>query len=234
MLLSLLLAAMVMAGAPSSPPASVAQTAVVAGQNKVAKEQQEKGHDTALPEKPVVTNHRIFVDGKEINYTATAGQLPITDKTGKTEAHIFFIAYTAGNRAPGARRPLLFLFNGGPGASAVWLHLGAVGPRRVRMLPDGSMPPPPFQLEDNEFTWLDKADLVFIDPVGTGYSRAVKPELTKKFTSVQGDIDSVGRFIRLYLTRYERWNSPLFLVGRATVPSALRDYPNIWLNMALP
>jgi carboxypeptidase C (cathepsin A) len=83
------------------------------------------------------------------------------------------------------------------------------------MLADGSMPPSPYVLADNEFTWLDKADLVFIDPVGTGYSRAVKPDLTKKFTSVQGDIDSVGKFIRLYLTRYERWSSPLFLVGES-------------------
>lgn len=129
--------------------------------------------------------------------------------------HRFFISYTLNDSSPSSRRPLLFVFNGGPGASSVWLHIGAIGPKRVQMLADGGMPSPPYRLVVNEFTWLDEADLVFIDPVGTGYSRAVKPDLTKKFTSVQGDIDSVGRFIRLYLTRYTRWSSPLFLVGES-------------------
>jgi carboxypeptidase C (cathepsin A) len=214
-LLSILLAATLTAGAPHPLPAPAAQAVVIADEDKAGEKQPERGCEEAVPEKPVVTGHSILVGGKEIHYTATAGQLPIMDVAGKTEAHIFFIAYTVDNPAHGKRRPLLFLFNGGPGASAVWLHMGAAGPRRVRMLADGGMPPPPYRLEDNESTWLDEADLVFIDPVGTGYSRAVTPELTKKFTSVQGDIDSVGRFIRLYLTRYERWSSPLFLVGES-------------------
>ncbi len=93
--------------------------------------------------------------------------------------------------------------------------MGAIGPRRVKMLPDGSMPPPPFELIDNQQTWLDQTDLVFIDPVGTGYSRAAKKEYGKKFLGVKGDISSVGEFIRLYLTRYQRWTSPLFLVGES-------------------
>ncbi|MGH7743179.1 MAG: S10 family peptidase, partial [Candidatus Eiseniibacteriota bacterium] len=97
----------------------------------------------------------------------------------------------------------------------VWLHLGAIGPRRVKMMPDGMMPSPPYELVDNAYTWLDQTDLVFIDPVGTGYSRASKPELGPKFWGVQGDLESVGEFIRLYLTRYERWTSPLFLVGES-------------------
>jgi carboxypeptidase C (cathepsin A) len=218
-LLPILLAAALATGAPHPhphpQPTPAAQTAGIAAQDNAGEKQPEKGCDEAVPDKPVVTRHSIIVGGKEIQYTATAGQLPITDDAGKTEAHIFFIAYRADKPAPGNRRPLLFLFNGGPGASAVWLHMGAAGPRRVRMLADGSMPPPPYRLEDNESTWLDEADLVFIDPVGTGYSRAVTPELTKKFTSVQGDIDSVGRFISLYLTRYERWSSPIFLVGES-------------------
>jgi carboxypeptidase C (cathepsin A) len=215
LLLSILLATTLLAGTPHPLPASTPETKVVANQDKAGEKKLEEGREAVCPEKPVVTKHRVFIRGKAINYTATTGQLPIMDDTGKIEAHIFFIAYTAGNPGPGNRRPLLFLFNGGPGASAVWLHLGAAGPRRVRMLADGSMPPPPYQLVDNAFSWLDNADLVFIDPVGTGYSRAVKPELTKKFASVRGDIDSVGRFIRLYLTRYERWSSPLFLVGES-------------------
>ena len=109
----------------------------------------------------------------------------------------------------------MFSFNGGPGSASVWLHLGAIGPRRVKMQPDGDMPPPPFELIDNQQTWLDQTDLVFIDPVGTGYSRATKKEFAKKFFGVKGDIASVGEFIRLYLSRYERWTSPLFLVGES-------------------
>jgi len=110
---------------------------------------------------------------------------------------------------------LMFSFNGGPGSASVWLHMGALGPRRVRMLDDGFMPPPPYVLEDNEQTWLTETDLVFIDPVGTGYSRATKPEFAQKFFGLQGDLESVGEFIRMYLGRFERWNAPLFLVGES-------------------
>ena len=153
--------------------------------------------------------------------------MPIKNREGETEARIFFMAYTldeAGNRA---RRPLTFSFNGGPGSASVWLHLGAIGPKRVRMNPDGSMPAPPFELVDNEQTWLNQSDLVFIDPVGTGYSRAARPDLAAKFFGLSGDIESVGEFIRMYLTRYERWTSPLFLAGESygtTRASALSGY----------
>jgi carboxypeptidase C (cathepsin A) len=164
---------------------------------------------------PVVTHHEIHVGGKTLRYTATAGMMPLKNvDTGEVEAHIFYIAYTLdGQQAE--HRPLTFSFNGGPGSASVWLHLGAIGPKRVPMQPDGMMPPPPFRLIDNEYTWLDQTDLVFIDPVGTGYSRAVKRDQTKKFLGLRGDIESVGEFIRLYLGRYERWASPLFLVGES-------------------
>jgi carboxypeptidase C (cathepsin A) len=109
----------------------------------------------------------------------------------------------------------MFSFNGGPGSSSVWLHLGALGPRRVKMEDEGWLPASPYALVDNEATWLDAADLVFIDPVGTGFSRAATAELGRKFWSLRGDIESVGQFIRLYLTRYERWASPLFVVGES-------------------
>ena len=149
-----------------------------------------------------------------MHYTATTGYMPIRNEEGtEVEADIFFMAYTLDNPAP--KRPLMSSFNGGPGSASIWLHLGAIGPRRVKMLPDGGMPQPPFELIDNEDTWLDQTDLVFIDPVGTGYSRATKKDLAKKFFSVRGDISSVGEFIRLYLSRYQRWNSPLFLVGES-------------------
>jgi len=163
----------------------------------------------------VVTHHEITVDGKSLRYTVTTGMLPLRNETGEIEARIFFVAYSAEGRGGPGTRPLMFSFNGGPGSSSVWLHLGALGPRRVKMLDEGGMPPPPYQLVDNPYTWLDKTDLCFIDPVGTGYSRAAKPELGKKFWGVQGDLESVGEFIRLYLTRYDRWASPLFLVGES-------------------
>jgi len=171
--------------------------------------------EAAKEEAPVVTKHEIKVGGRTLPYTVTTGLLPIKNDTGETEAHIFFIAYTADNVENRAARPLMFSFNGGPGSSSVWLHLGALGPKRVKMLDDGSLPPPPYRLVENEHTWLDETDLVFIDPVGTGYSRPVKPDQGKKFWSLQGDIESVGEFIRLYLTRYQRWSSPLFLVGES-------------------
>src|SRR5205823_1767031 len=175
---------------------------------------------------PTVTHHEIHVGGKLLRYTATAGLMPLRNAEGEIEANIFFMAYTLDGQTP-ERRPLTFSFNGGPGSASVWLHLGAIGPKRVRMQPDGMMPAPPYQLVDNEFTWLDQTDLVFIDPVGTGYSRAIKNELKRKFLGVRGDIESVGEFIRLYLGRHERWSSPLFLVGESygtTRASGLSGY----------
>src|SRR5438034_6334646 len=178
-------------------------------------------------EPPVVTRHEIRVGGKTLHYTATVGMMPIRNREGETEARMFFMAYTLDNAGGRGQRPLTFAFNGGPGSASVWLHLGAIGPKRVRMNSDGTMPAPPFDLVDNEYTWLSQSDLVFIDPVGTGYSRAVRPELAQKFFSLNGDIESVGEFIRLYLSRYERWTSPLFLAGESygtTRASALSGY----------
>lgn len=165
-------------------------------------------------EPPVTAKHSIRIGGRALNYTTTTGFMPIKNPaTGDVEAHIFYMAYTLDNAPAG--RPLMFSFNGGPGSASVWLHLGAIGPRRIKMLDDGMLPPPPYEMEDNAATWLAETDLVFIDPVGTGYSRAVKPELGQKFFGLKGDIDSVGEFIRLYLGRNERWLSPLFLVGES-------------------
>jgi carboxypeptidase C (cathepsin A) len=166
-------------------------------------------------EKPIVTKHETIIGGKPFKYTVTTGLMPISDADGKVEAHIFFMAYTADEVGKVSERPLMFSFNGGPGSSSVWLHLGALGPKRVKLPDDAAFPAPPFQLVDNEHSWLDRTDMVFIDPVGTGYSRPSKPELGKKFFGLRGDIASVGEFIRMYLTRYERWASPLFLVGES-------------------
>jgi carboxypeptidase C (cathepsin A) len=166
-------------------------------------------------EPPIVTQHEIKVQGKTLAYTVTTGLMPIQNETGEKEADIFFMAYTLDNAGSAAERPLMFSFNGGPGSASVWLHLGALGPKRVQMLEDGNLPAPPYRAVENEYTWLEQTDLVFIDPVGTGYSRPAKPDLGKKFWGLTGDIESVGEFIRMYLTRYQRWTSPLFLVGES-------------------
>lgn len=164
---------------------------------------------------PVETRHELTLEDRRIAYKARAGVIPLKDEFDETQAEIFFVAYEAEGVDDVSARPLTFVFNGGPGSSSIWLHMGAVGPRRVRMEKEGWMPRPPYTLEINSQTWLDRTDLVFIDPVGTGYSRAAKEELDKKYWSFKGDIESVGEFIRLYLTRYQRWQSPLFLAGES-------------------
>lgn len=165
-------------------------------------------------EPPVVTKQSITVGGRTLNYTTTTGFMPIKNaQSGETEARIFYMAYTLDN-APKSR-PLMFSFNGGPGSASVWLHLGALGPKRIKMLDDGMMPAPPYEMETNQSTWLTETDMVFIDPVGTGYSRATRPELASKFFGIAGDIESVGEMIRMYLGRNERWMAPLFLVGES-------------------
>jgi carboxypeptidase C (cathepsin A) len=163
---------------------------------------------------PVVTRHQITVNGRALRYTATAGRLPIKRDDGKIEAQMFFVAYTLDGQ-DSARRPLTFAFNGGPGSASIWLHMGALGPRRVVLKPNGFMPAAPYSLEDNTYTLLDTSDVVLVDAIGTGFSRAADAELSKKYWSLKGDIDSFSEFIRLYITRYERWNSPLFLFGES-------------------
>ena len=178
-------------------------------------------------EPPVVAKHSIRAGNRQLNYTVTTGFMPIKNREGETEARIFYMAYSLDGVQNPKDRPLMFSFNGGPGSSSVWLHLGALGPKRVKMLDDGLMPPSPYELVDNEFTWLTETDLVFIDPVGTGFSRAARQDLASKFFSLNGDIESVGEFIRMYLVRNERWASPLFLVGESygtTRASGLSGY----------
>lgn len=163
---------------------------------------------------PVVTHHQITVGGKLLHYTATAGRMPIKDEGGTIDAEMFYVAYTL-DGADTHTRPLTFAFNGGPGSSSVWLHMGALGPRKVVMQADGWMPASPYRLEDNQNTALDRTDLVFVDAVGTGWSRPADTARGKKFWSVQGDIASFGEFIRMYITRNERWGSPLYLFGES-------------------
>ena len=168
-----------------------------------------------IDETPVVTHHSIAVDGKTINYTATVAQMPLKNPSGETEAHIFYMAYTLDGVTDASKRPLTFCFNGGPGSASMWVHMGGMGPRSPKLMPNGAMPQPPYQLKDNQDTWLDKTDLVFIDPVGTGYSRAKTVEVARRMNGVKGDIQSVGEFMRMYIVRNNREVSPLFIAGES-------------------
>jgi carboxypeptidase C (cathepsin A) len=173
------------------------------------------------------TKHEITVNGKKIPYTATAGTLVLKQDNGKPWASMFYVAYTRDDALDAATRPITFSFNGGPGSSSVWLHLGALGPLRVVMGPNGEPPKPPFQLVENQDTALEFTDLVFIDPVSTGYSREAPGVQASEFHGFQGDLKSVAEFIRLFLTRSNRWGSPKFLAGESygtTRAAALSQY----------
>jgi carboxypeptidase C (cathepsin A) len=179
------------------------------------KEDEKKKEEKKPEEKMVQTKHTIKIGGQEIKYTATAGTILLKLEDGTPKASVFYIAYTKDDVSDTAKRPVTFTFNGGPGSASIWLHLGAFGPRRVEMGDAGALLPPPYKLVDNESSLLDLTDLVFIDPVSTGYSRVVPGEAPKQFHGIQQDIESVGDFIRLYATRNKRWTSPKFLAGES-------------------
>ncbi|HEY1265177.1 MAG TPA: peptidase S10 [Terriglobales bacterium] len=183
-------------------------------ESETAKPGDKELHYDVTEVPPVITHHQVTLDGKVLKYTATTGRLPLKRADGKIEAEMFFVAYTLDGQ-DAAKRPLTFAFNGGPGSATIWLHMGALGPKHVVLQPDGMMPPAPYHVADNPYTLLDKSDLVLVDAVGTGFSRAADLETSKKFWGVEGDIKSFSDFIRLYITRYERWSSPLFLFGES-------------------
>lgn len=185
-------------------------------EEKADKDEKKEDKKSDDKDKPVATEGTVTIGGKEIIYQAKAGTLPILKPDGKPSAQVFYVSYTAKNQGPAAQRPVTFCFNGGPGSSAVWLHLGAFGPKRVDLPADGLTPPkPPGGLVNNEFSLLDATDLVFIDPVSTGFSRAEDPKNVGEFLGVQEDIQSVGEFMRLWVTREQRWSSPKFVAGES-------------------
>lgn len=183
---------------------------------------QEKSKETvkeipreSLKESSSVTKHSVKIDGKPLNYTVTAGTYLLKADDGIPLASIFYMAYIKDAVRDKSRRPLLFSFNGGPGTASLWLHLGVLGPRKVVYDDEGFALQPPYRLEDNEYSILDMADVVFIDPVATGYSRMAPGEDPHMYHGTMEDIESVGEFIRLYVTRNERWDSPKFLIGES-------------------
>jgi carboxypeptidase C (cathepsin A) len=189
------------------------QPAEAAGRD-TDKDKDKDEHFDVSEVPPIVTHHPFALSAKTLSYTATTGRLPIKREDGKIEAEMFFVAYTLDGQ-DSTKRPLTFAFNGGPGSASVWLHMGALGPKRVVLQPNGFMPAAPYRVEDNPDTLLDRSDIVMVDAMATGYSRAADAELTKKFLGVKGDVQAFGEFIRLYLSRYDRWNSPLFLLGES-------------------
>ncbi len=188
------------------------------------KKEEKKEEKPTPKDNLVVTKHTMKIGGREIRYTVTAGTIIMKEETAdrekeaegeKPRAQIFFVAYTKDGVRDPSKRPLTFSFNGGPGSSSVWMHLGMLGPRRVLLKDDGELPAPPYKLTDNDFSILDETDLVFIDPMSTGYSRPVEGEKPKEWHGFKKDIESVGDFIRLYTTRNNRWLSPKFLIGES-------------------
>ncbi|HEV7926619.1 MAG TPA: peptidase S10 [Verrucomicrobiae bacterium] len=173
------------------------------------------------------TTNTVSINGVDVKYKATAGTMVIKDEESKPLVSFFFIAYTSLEHTNLSERPITFAFNGGPGSASIWLHMGLLGPRRVFLKEDGSLPPPPFRLVNNEQSLLDQTDLVFIDPVSTGFTRTLPGEDPAKYHGVDQDLRSVGDFIRRYTTRYNRWLSPKFLIGESygtTRASGLAGY----------
>lgn len=203
---------------------------------------------TALPaavskdlptEQLVETFHTLDINGKQINYKASTGTLLLRNDKDEATASVFYVAYTKENAGNGHNRPITFCFNGGPGSSAIWLHMGAVGPKRV-VLDDPHFNAPPYTYTDNEYSLLDVTDLVFIDPVSTGYSRETPGQDAKQFHGVEQDVKSVGEFVRLYTTRNNRWGSPKYLLGEsygttraAALVAYLHDEYTLYFNGVL-
>ena len=192
----------------------------------MSEEEKDQSEDLPLGElqdQLSTTQHSVTIGQQEIHYTVTAGTIVLKEEQEKdsksdgekAKASVFFVAYTLDNVGDTAKRPITFSFNGGPGSSSVWLHLGVLGPRRVETDQQGNLLQPPYQLVENQYSVLDQTDLVFIDPISTGFSRVVQGEEAKQFHGFKKDIESIGDFIRLYTTRYQRWTSPKFLIGES-------------------
>ena len=187
--------------------------------DKGGKHDKKKDERPIPPERHVVTHHSVRIDGRSIDYTATAGTLLIRGDDGKPTVSMFYVAYTVGKgSADGGKsdhRPVTFMYNGGPGSSSMWLHMGSFGPVRVANSGDKPIPPPPYTTVPNQYSLLDKTDLVFIDAPGTGYSRLVGEAKGKNFYGVDQDADAFAKFVTRYVSDNHRWNSPKFLFGES-------------------
>jgi carboxypeptidase C (cathepsin A) len=178
-------------------------------------------------EKTSVTHHAIRVGGQQVAYTATTGTLVLRDDNGKALASFFYVYYARDGVTDMAKRPIFYSFNGGPGTASIWMHMGFTAPRRVTYDDDGFMVRPPFTLGDNDQSIIDAADIVYIDPVGTGFSRMAPGQDIHRFHGISDDIAAMGDFIRVFTTRQDRWKSPKYLIGESygtTRASGLVNY----------
>ena len=169
----------------------------------------------APPEVHVVTQHSITLDGQRIDYDATVGSIILRDAADRPIGELYYTAYTKRGVSDESTRPIMFAYNGGPGASSIWVHMGLLGPRRVDIPDAEHAPPPPYHLVDNQYSMLDKADLVFIDPVGTGYSHPVGVGTGADFWGVDEDANSLAQFVSRFLSETDRWNSPRYIMGES-------------------
>src|SRR5216683_3906249 len=196
-------------------------TAIAAGaraQEKEAKpaEKPAEAAPAAPPkEESSVTDHSIKIAGQTIPYKATAGTILLKNEKDEPTALVYYTAYTRSDAKDLSQRPVAFVYNGGPGSSSVWLHMGSFSPRRVITVNADATPPAPYKLSENPHCLLDKTDLVFVDPVGTGFSHAVGKAQDKDFWGVDQDVKSLAQFVSLYVSRNDRWNSPKFLIGES-------------------
>jgi len=204
---------------PATPPAANTPS-------QPAPDHKDADKETPVPpERPVATHHDMTLGGKALKYTATAGNLLIRDEDDKPYGSIFYVAYTL-DGADAKARPVSFLYNGGPGSATLWLHMGSFSPVRITTDSPNATAGPPFKLVPNDYSLLDKSDLVFIDAPLTGYSRAVGKGTAKDFAGVDQDLRAFDRFIIRYVTVNQRWNSPKFLIGESygtTRSAALAD-----------
>ena len=176
----------------------------------------EPPKEAAASKPPVVREAVVTIDGKKVPYRVTTGKLQLKDDEDKPRASIFHVTYERTDTKDATQRPVLFAFNGGPGSSAVWLHIGVLGPKIVKLPGDGTTAPlPPARVAENPLSILDVCDLVFVDPVSTGYSRAEKDVKANDFHGLNPDIESVGDFIRRWITEHDRWASPKFILGES-------------------
>lgn len=178
-------------------------------------------------EQHVVTRHSITIGGQRIDYDATVGNIILRDTADQPIASVFYTAYTKRDVRDTSRRPITFAYNGGPGSSSIWVQMGAFGPRRVDIPDTAHAPPPPYHLVDNQYSILDKTDIVFIDPVGTGFSKPIGKGKGKDFWGVDQDAASLAQFVSRFLSAHGRWNSPRYLLGESygtTRSAALVNY----------
>lgn len=204
-----------------------------------ADKRQREATEQLLARTPVQASGRVaLASGAVLDYGVRAAFVPVTrggidTRSGELQAAVFTVAYTVPTPA-GTVRPVCFAFNGGPGSASVWLHLGALGPKRVPIRDDGTMPAGPYEVQDNPLTWLEHFDLVFVDPPHTGYSMAVSDEARKKLLSVDGDVEALAEVMRAWLAANRRFGAPLYLAGESygtTRGAALADR---MLDLGLP